>query len=192
METKVINLKNNLKAKLVLNQESDYFMIFAKDDSGKVVASCKFRIVMNYARDLTETQRQIYAKRHKIKIEDAPRQVIVDLTPQKLDSYTKEEGGVKIGSNVYKHHNSYCELINIEIMDVGFHRVGLGSEMLSAVIDFAQQYNCERIDAFMHPHGEFKFSTVEFYKRNGFEVDKNNNATMSLGTAGNKKLSMER
>ena len=167
-------------------------MIFAKDEFNKVVGTCKFRIVMNYARELTEAQRQIYAKNRKIKIEEVPQRAIVQIDQQKVDSYTRGDDGIKIGNNIYTLLGSYCELNNIEITDGNYHRVGLGSEMLRFVTDFADKYACERIDAFVHPYGEFKFSTIEFYKRHGFEVDKNNNATKRLSAVSNAADMMER
>ena len=100
--------------------------------------------------------------------------------PQRLDYYTKEGDGIKIGNNIYTYHDTYCSLNRIEVRDSRYHRVGLGSEMLKIVSKIAKKHNCSRIEAHVHPYGEFRFSTLDFYKRNGFVIDKNNDATKDL------------
>ena len=180
MKSKVVKLKNNLKAKLVFSQIDDYYTLFAKDEGNNVVGCCNFSVVMNYARELTSPQREMFAKKKNLKPEEVQSLVFVHGSPQKFSSYEQVENGVKIGNNIYTHVNNYCTLDKIEIRDARYHKVGLGTEMLNYVIDFAKQQNCYKIDAFVYPNGEFKFSTLQFYKRNGFVFDKNNNATKQL------------
>jgi len=182
METKIVKLKNGIKAILMFVQIDDYYMIYAKDSSNKVVGNCNFDIVMNYVRELSNAQREMYAKTHKIKIDNVPNRIFAQGSPKKFQVYPKNGDEIKIGNNIYTNFNNYCELNKIEINDTRYHRVGLGSAMLNFVIEFVKQYKCERIDAFVYPNGEFQFSTLEFYKRNGFIFQKNSYATKQLNT----------
>ena len=183
MKTKVVNLKNNLKAKLTFEQMDDYYSIYAKDNSNKTVGCCNLSIVMNFARGLTECQREAYAKTHKLKIEETPTHAFAKLSPKKVNEHTKVGDKIKIGNNLYSHINSYCTLDKIEVTDSTYHKVGLGSAMLQFAIEFAEQNNCDKIEAFVYPNGQFKFSTLEFYKNNGFVFNKNNYATKQLSNA---------
>lgn len=185
METKIVKLKNGIEARLMFEQIDDYYMIFAKDSLNKVVGSCNFNIVMNYVRELSDAQREMYAKTHKIKIGNVPTKIYAQGSPQKFQVYPKNGDKIKIGNNIYTNYNNYCELNKIEINDARYHRVGLGSAMLNFVIEFIKQYKCERINAFVYPNGEFQFSTLEFYKRNGFVFQKNSYASKPINTVQN-------
>ena len=102
------------------------------------------------------------------------------VTPQTLDSYTKKCNGIEIGNYIYTFFEAECILNSIYIENRHYHNVGLGSEMLKSVIEFADKYKCKQIRAWVHPCGEFKSSTREFYTRNGFVIDKNDIGTKQL------------
>ena len=141
---------------------------------------CNFSIIMNYFREIPEERRILHAQKHNMKLENVPTVVFTQLSPAKQTRCEKDGEKIKIRNNFYTHHSNFCLLNKIEITDARYHKVGLGSKMLNVIIKFAEKYNCERIEAYVYPYGEFKFSTLEFYKRNGFIFEKNNYAKKYL------------
>lgn len=180
MKSKIVKLKNDLKAKLTIEQMEDYYMLFAKDEANNIVGCCNFSVVLKYTRELSEEKRVAYAKKHKTAIENVPTRIFAEVSPQKVKSYEKVGDGIKIGKNIYYYSSSFCELNKIEITDAKFHRVGLGSKMLDYLIDYVQKLNCDEVKVYVYPFGQFKFSTLEFYKRNGFVYGKHCYATKKI------------
>ena len=60
---------------------------------------------------------------------------------------------------------------SIEIEDKDYVKIGLGSEMLKMVEDIAKNAGIFSLNARIQPFGEFSYRTIDFYKKNGFEVE---------------------
>lgn len=68
-------------------------------------------------------------------------------------------------------NKKYANLGWIEIEDKDYVKIGLGSEMLKMVEDIAKNAGIFSLNARIQPFGEFSYRTIDFYKKNGFEVE---------------------
>ena len=146
------------------------FNMFALNQQKCIVAKCAF--------DITNT----YVLQKPVLISSCTPSTCTSIQKgllefKKLDNCTinsaaKRDKITMLGGNIFSLKETYCKLQLIEICDEGFYKVGLGRELFKLMEAFAKQQHCNKISAWVHPHGPFQMGTMQFYVRNGFSFEK--------------------
>ena len=165
---KIVSLKNELIAYLDVTSTQNSYSIYASDINGNSVGKCLFNIDYVITRKLTDKERELYARNHKIPLSEVPTKI--KSKPEGIEKYFSEGRKTITLANgkEYCIEEIKCSLLQIEILDERFFGVGLGQAMHDEMLDIAKKYNCTKIHAFCYPHGNFLFGTQAFYKRNGY------------------------
>ena len=165
---KIVTLKNELVAYLDITSTQNSYSIYASDIKGNLIGQCLFNIEYGVTRKLTEKERELYARNHKIPLSEVPTKI--KSKPEGIEKYFSEGRKTITLANgkEYCIEEIKCSLLQIEILDERFFSVGLGQAMHNKMLETAKKYNCTKIHAFCYPHGNFLFGTQAFYKRNGY------------------------
>lgn len=169
---KIIELKNNLIVKLVQTERFFTYRIDAYDMQGERVGIIVATLKKTFSRPLSHEQKRTYCKIHEVELSEAPNEK--DITVGACDSslYSIDGDTLTFLGNEYKYKDGLLHIDKIEVLDKRFFKVGLGYNLLKHVEEIARMHNCSRIEGFYYPHGDFRFGTYDFYKRNGFEFEK--------------------
>ena len=167
--SKVVNLKNGLKAELHLEKNKNIFYIYATAGNYKKVAFCTFCLSYKIEQILTDQERLDYANKHNIPFEETPSTInkYVD------DSKIAKTNGILLKTTkgkIYKVAETTCHLDKIEIIDEKFYKVGLGTKMIKAMESIISKYNCSYIEGLFSPFGKFQNGSELFYDRNNFTI----------------------
>ena len=167
--SKVVNLKNGLKAELHLEKNKNNFYIYATAGNYKKVAFCTFCLSYKIEQILTDQERLDYANKHNIPFEETPSTInkYVD------DSKIAKTNGILLKTTkgkIYKVAETTCHLDKIEIIDEKFYKVGLGTKMIKAMESIILKYNCSYIEGLFSPFGKFQNGSELFYDRNNFTI----------------------
>jgi len=167
--SKVVNLKNGLKAELHLEKNKNNFYIYATAGNYKKVAFCTFCLSYKIEQILTDQERLDYANKHNIPFEETPSTInkYVD------DSKIAKTNGILLKTTkgkIYKVAETTCHLDKIEIIDEKFYKVGLGTKMIKAMESIISKYNCSYIEGLFSPFGKFQNGSELFYDRNNFTI----------------------
>lgn len=167
--SKVVNLKNGLKAELHLEKNKNNFYIYATAGNYKKVAFCTFCLSYKIEQILTDQERLDYANKHNIHFEETPSIMnkYVD------DSKIAKTNGILLkttNGKIYKVAETICHLDKIEIIDEKFYKVGLGTKMIKAMESIISKFNCSYIEGLFSPFGKFQNGSELFYDRNNFTI----------------------
>lgn len=215
---KIVTLKNGLTATLIINNVENSYFIHAYDDKKNVVGNALFNIKYEFFRYLSETERKRYAESHKIPLSQAPikikanpdgiekyfleQQSILECkelesdknidnipTPSVNSKISADGKTLTLGSGKqFTLENTFCELVQIEILDEKFYNIGLGQHMHEEVERISNEKHCTKIHALCVPHGDFMFGTVAFYKRNNYKFIKEYGMTCAIKSLNEKIL----
>ena len=180
---KIVNLKNNLKAEIKLSESEELNSLFAYDENNKVVGFCYFSLFHTYHKSAPESFRLSYAKKHKINVEDAPTTYNFKININSTEKFTVNNNTITFeNGKSYDYDKIVCKINEIEIVDERYFKVGLGKALLTEVENFALNHNCKTIKGKYLPKGNFYHGTHQFYQRNGFKFENENNETMIIKT----------
>lgn len=168
--SKVVNLKNGLKAELHLEKTKNDFYIYATIPGDYIkVGFCTFNLAFKVKKTLTNQERLDYAKKHNMSFEKTP----TSLNKYVDDSKIEKTNGTLLkttSGNMYKIDETICQLAKIEIIDEKFYKVGLGTKMIKAMESIISKYNCSYIEGLFSPFGKFQNGSELFYDRNNFTI----------------------
>ena len=180
---KVVNLKNNLKAKIKLSENEDLSSLFAYDENNKIVGFCHFACFHIYSKPAPENFRINYSKKHNIPLEQVKKVYNYKINVNKTKEYTTHENTLTLtNGKSFNFENTICQIAEIEITDDRYFQVGLGTAMLNETLKIAQKHNCKLIKGKYLPKGNYQFGTQQFYKRNGFKFENEDNETIIIKT----------
>ena len=193
-----IVLKNGLNVTLNCKVDVEGFFISAQYN-GEMIACCQFYIFKIFSRKLDALGKEKYAKMHKIPLTEVPD--LLNLMVDVFSLYEIEDGipnpnkekleknaNFKINNNTltmqtgnkYVHTSTKCELINIEIFNNKFLKIGLGQQMLELMEEIAKLYSPSQIFGLFNPHGELSHATISFYKRNDYSIIKQDSSLYNV------------
>ena len=173
-----IILKNNIIANINVSLNDNINAIHAHDERGNLVGFCHFKIFHVYSRSTTENFRKMYAKKYGLNLCEVPLKHDFKINVNDKDKYSLINSIITLSTGKsYDLEYTYCEIGEIEIVDEKYYKIGLGKAMLEETEKVAKTYNCLKIKGKYLPKGNFQFGTQQFYKRNGFMFEKEDNET---------------
>lgn len=78
----------------------------------------------------------------------------------------------EIGSITFVFSGKTCWISRIEVTDINYSRIGLGSILLNLTEKFAIKNGKRNMDGTFRPFGELGWFAKSFYEKNGYQIYK--------------------